>query len=164
MGLLKIIIKPEADKDYLKNAVNYIIKNDDTMYYGGINVCPEKAYKQMRAVKKYFGKTSGNQLVHFIVCFSESIYDYNEVKEYAYQIAEYYKSKYQIIFGVHSEVRSNYTGSVKSQFHIHFIMNSVSFKDGKMYAENRKDVYKFVEHIATVTGDTWWRVKYGDNI
>jgi len=43
-------------------------------------------------------------------------------------------------------------------------MNSVSFKDGKMYAENRKDVYKFVEHITTVTGDTWWRVKYGDNI
>jgi len=27
-------------------AVNYIIKNADTMYYGGINVCPEKAYKK----------------------------------------------------------------------------------------------------------------------
>jgi len=66
----------------------------------------------MRSVKKYFGKTSGNQLVHFVVCFKENICDYNEVVNYAYQIAEYYKSRCQIIFGVHSEVRSNQMGSV----------------------------------------------------
>lgn len=160
MGLLKIISKSDADKGYLKNAVDYITRNIETIYYGGVNICPERAYKQMRKVKKYYGKTGGNQLVHFIVCFDEYVRDMGKTVDYARRIAEYYKSKYQIIFGIHSEVRSNNGGGVKSQLHVHFIMNTVSFKDGRMFAEGKGDIYRFAEHIARVTGDRWWRGLY----
>ena len=67
MGFLKLIVKQNAGKEYLRNAVNYITENADACFYSGINICPERAYKQMRKVKKYYGKTSGNQLVHFVL-------------------------------------------------------------------------------------------------
>ncbi len=160
MGLLKIISKTEADKDYLKNATEYITRNSETIYYGGVNICPERAYKQMRRVKKYYGKTSGNQLIHFIVCFNESVQDIGTAVEYSYRIAEYYKSKYQILFGIHSEVRSNNSGGVKSLIHVHFVVNTVSFKDGRMFAEGKGKIREFAEHISEVTGDERWKAMY----
>ena len=48
----------------------------------------------------------------------------------------------------------------KSWFHVHIVMNSVSFVDGKMFADNKKDIGKFMEHISEVTGDDWWRLGY----
>ena len=39
-------------------------------------------------------------------------------------------------------------------------MNSVSFIDGKMFADNKKDIGRFMEHISEVTGDEWWRLGY----
>ena len=40
MNVLKIITKPNADKGYLKNAIDYVMK-DHGVYYGGFNICPE---------------------------------------------------------------------------------------------------------------------------
>lgn len=50
MGFLKLIVKHNVGKEYLRNAVNYITENADACFYSGINICPERAYKQMRKV------------------------------------------------------------------------------------------------------------------
>lgn len=42
-------------------------------------------------------------------------------------------------------------------------MNSVSFVDGRKYADNRADTYRFLEHIKHVTGDRYWKIRYGAN-
>ena len=155
-----MIIKQDTGKEYLKNAVNYIVDNPVACFYSGINVCPEKAYKQMRNIKKYFGKTSGNQLVHFVVCFNNEVDDLTTAEKYARKIAEYYKSRYQILYAIHQELRLTNSGYAKSWFHIHIVMNSVSFVDGKMFADNKKDIGRFMEYILKVTGDEWWSLLY----
>jgi len=163
MGFLKLIVKQNAGKDYLKNAVNYITENADACCYSGINICPERAYKQMRKVKKYYGKTSGNQLVHFVVCFNNEVNDIAMAEKYARKIAEYYKSRYQILYAIHQELRYTKSGYGKSWFHVHIIMNSVSFVDGKMFADNKKDIVRFINHISKVTGDERWNLRYRDD-
>ena len=105
MGFLKLIVKQNAGKEYLRNAVNYITENADACCYSGINICPERVYKQMRKVKKYYGKTSGNQLVHFVVCFNNEVVDLATAEKYTRKIAEYYKSRYQILYAIHHELR-----------------------------------------------------------
>ncbi len=160
MGFLKLIVKQNAGKEYLRNAVNYITENADACCYSGINICPERAYKQMRKVKKYYGKTSGNQLVHFVVCFNNEVVELATVKKYARKIAAYYKSRYQILYAIHQELRLTKSGYAKSWFHVHVVMNSVSFVDGKMFADNKKGIGRFMEHISEVTGDDWWRLGY----
>ena len=139
-----MIVKKNANREYLKNTVNYIA-NKESVFYSGINICPERAYKQMRKVKKYYGKTSGNQLVHFVVCFNNDVDDLATAERYARKIAEYYKSRYQILYAIHQELRYTKSGYGKSWFHVHIVMNSVSFVDGKMFADNKKrycKVYK----------------------
>lgn len=160
MGFLKLIVKQNAGKEYLRNAVNYITENADACCYSGINICPERAYKQMRKVKKYYGKTSGNQLVHFVVCFNNEVVDLATAEKYTRKIAEYYKSRYQILYAIHHELRLIKSGYSKSWFHVHIVMNSVSFVDGKMFADNKKDIGRFMEYISEVTGDDWWRLGY----
>ena len=160
MGFLKLIVKQNAGKEYLRNAVNYITENADACCYSGINICPERAYKQMRKVKKYYGKTSGNQLVHFVVCFNNEVNDIAMAEKYTRKIAEYYKSRYQILYAIHDELRLTKSGYARSWFHVHIVMNSVSFVDGKMFADNKKDIGRFMEHISEVTGDDWWRLGY----
>ncbi len=162
MGVLKVIVKAEAEKAYLLNCFHYIIQGHTIPgCYGGINVCPERAYQQMLAVKQYYGKTTGNQLVHFVICLNKRIFDDEEALRVAYQIAGYYGDRYQIIFGVHHSDRENSYGQSTSYYHIHMVMNSVSFVDGKMYADNRADTGKFLEHIKQVTRDSHWKIEYG---
>lgn len=162
MGVLKVITKPEAETQYLLHCFQYIISGHTIPgCYGGINVCPERAYQQMLAVKQYYGKTTGNQLVHFVICLNKRIFDDEEALRVAYQIAGYYGDRYQIIFGVHHSDRENSYGQSSSYFHIHMMMNSVSFMDGKMYADNKGDTQKFVQHIKRVTGDYQWKTEYG---
>ena len=162
MGLLKIITKPDADKEYLLNCFRYAIAGHTISgCYGGVNICPELAYQQMMAVKRYYGKTSGNQLVHFVICLNKNVFDEDDALGIACRIAEYYENRYQIIFGVHRNERTGTYGQMTSYLHIHMIINSVSFVDGRMFADNKGDIQKFVKHIKDVTRDYSWKIKYG---
>lgn len=49
---------------------------------------------------------------------------------------------------------------VVSYYHTHLIINSVSFIDGRMFAENKGDISNFVEHIKHVTNDNYWNIYY----
>lgn len=165
MGVLKIITKAEADTDYLLNCFNYVIGGHTVPgCVGGINVYPLQAFMQMMNVKRYFGKTSGNQLVHFIISLDNKVFDPEVALHIAYEIAKYYGDRYQIIFGVHQNPRINRKGRATSYVHIHMIMNSVSFVDGKMYADNKGANYAFADHIKRITDDYNWKVVYGTSV
>lgn len=162
MGVLKIITDSEADNSYLLNCVNYVTGGHTVANcFGGMNICPQQAYMQMMAVKEYYGKTSGNQLVHFIISLDKKVFDSEIALNIAYDAAKYYSSRYQIVFGVHRDSRTRRNGRSSSYLHIHMIMNSVSFVDGKKYAENKGANYDFVDHLKRVTNDNNWKVVYG---
>lgn len=57
------------------------------------------------------------------------------------EIAAYYGKRYQVFFGIHGNTDHR---------HIHFVMNTVSYIDGKKYAEGYDDFFKFREYVNTV--------------
>lgn len=129
------------------NTVNrlceYILGQQKTRgHIGGINVRPETAALEIQAVQHVWRKQNGRQMRHYILSFadSEAIGTY-EALEIAYQVAAYYASDYQIVFGIH--IPQN----LGEHLHIHFGMNAVSFRNGKKYSGGQADYHRFRKHI-----------------
>ncbi len=161
MGILKVIRKPEADAAYLQHAVDYLI-NGHSLLYGGFNVCPERAYEQMQSVKAYYGKTDANQLVHFVISFNSRVWKIGYAEKLARKIAKYYADRYQILYAVHGEVRMNQRGEAANMLHVHMLVNTVDFVDGRVLADDEEAYRKFAEHVAKMTGDRHWKLCFGD--
>ena len=162
MGILKVIRHTNKDLNYLHNAINYVLHGHTAPdNIGSPNTSIFDAYNQMYAVKKYFGKTSGNPLFHFVVVYdAKTAYDVKRAKYLTAKIAEYFAARYQIIWCVHEKAMSKRYGSISSMYHAHFVMNSVSFIDGKMFANSRSEIYHFLEYIKAVTRDSSWTIDY----
>mgnify|MGYP003533521665 FL=1 len=131
MGIVKVKTNSKADNDYLKNCIEYVLSGD-SIYRNGFNIYPWDAYNKMMKVKEYYRKTSGNQLVHIIVSFNAGI-SINKAIEYSKRIGAYYSDKYQIIYAIHYKNRETKRGEVSNSVHVHYILNSVNFKNGKNY-------------------------------
>lgn len=161
MGMLKVIQNTNSSEDYLENAIDYILLKADTVAYGAYGINPLNAYEQMMIVKQYFGKTSGNQLMHFIVSFSRYVSDVKTALYFANRIAQYY-GNYQCVYSVH-EKAVYYNGRIKSLYHVHFIMNSVSFTDGRMFSQSKGEIGQFKKYIEQVTRDKHFKVVYSSD-
>lgn len=149
MGVLKVIRHTDYEQDYLRNAEEYILYGEaDIGCKGSPNTDINTAYIQMLGVKRYYGKTSGNPLFHFIVSYdSRNIWSMDFAVRKTIQIADYFKDRYQVIWCVHHKKEKKNGKHSASLFHAHIMINSVSYADGKMYSGNMSEIYKFREHI-----------------
>ena len=165
MGVFKVIRHTDGGYDYFNNAVNYAVHGHTP--YGNAespNVDIEYAVKQMHYVKKYYDKRSGNPVFHFIVVYNtRTAYNIERAKSITRSIANYFASRYQIVWGIHEKHMSKRYGSVSSMYHAHFVMNSVSYIDGKMFGGSRSEIYAFLEHIKRMSNDNSWTLRYGSN-
>ena len=135
--------------NYLYNALDYLHDKEKQLHLGGFGVDPydlDKTYKQMQFVKNYFHKTQENPLIHFIISFGDEVRKYEKAKAYAVLIGAVFKCRYQLIWAVHQKKRGD------SLFHIHIIMNSVSFVDGKLYDSSKENLSKFCDEVERITG------------
>ena len=74
MVTVKLIRNTYGGEDYLAHLCPYVRNGEKAVYLEGNGVSPyhaDAAYDQMMAVKRYFGKTSGNPLAHFVVSFDD---------------------------------------------------------------------------------------------
>lgn len=149
MGVLKVIRHTDYEQDYLRNAEEYILYGEaDIGCKGSPNTDINTAYIQMLGVKRYYGKTSGNPLFHFVVSYdSRNIWSMDFAVRKTIQIAYYFKDRYQFIWCVHHKKEKKNGKHSASLFHAHIMINSVSYADGKMYSGNMSEIYKFREHI-----------------
>ena len=165
MGIFKIIRNTNDKLYYLYNVLNYtmgIHTDYDKRYSPNVDIY--HAYKQFLLVKKYFGKTSGNPAFHFIVVYdARSTWgdNYERAESMSRSIASYFSDKYQIVYAIHRKPCSKKYGGFSSVYHAHFVMNSVSYIDGTMFAGNRSELYAFLDYIKRVTGDKSWVTQYG---
>ena len=165
MGIFKIIRNTDDGLQYMHNALNYVIgahTDYDKRYSPNVDIY--NACEQFLLVKKYFGKTSGNPIFHFIVVYdakSTCGNNYERAESMSYSIASYFADRYQIVYGIHNKPCYNKYGKCTSLYHAHFIMNSVSYIDGKMFSGNHSEIYAFLNYIERVTGDKSWKIKYG---
>ena len=125
MPNLLIVRNSYPDLESVQRLLNDVLR---TSFYGGYAIDPEQAYDQMRLVKEAYHKTEGVQLKHFLLTFSheEMMHlDFKDLLELGFQVGKVLE-RYQIVYCIHLD--SDY-------IHMHFVMNTVSFEDGKKYSD-----------------------------
>ena len=149
MVYVKLIRQSDAGADYLRNAVSYLENRERAICSGGYGVDPynlNATFSQMMAVKSCFYKTSGNQLIHLIVSFDESVTDIFQAAEYCRTAASYFASQFQVLWCLHQKDRGC------SHFHAHIVVNSVSYINGKMFHSGPMEMNAFASFVGSVTG------------
>lgn len=147
MAVVKIVNKRYYGTTCVANLIDYVTKQNKT--YGligaiGMNPLePKKMIRQMVLVKKIYGKRNGyRQVRHFIVSFSKKEKVTPEMAYFiAYDIAKYYSDCYQICFGVHLDT---------DHLHIHFVQNTVSYIDGRLYSGAFTDTDHLIGFVSNV--------------
>ena len=141
-------------KGYFRNCIDYVYKEkieygEALVLRGGFGVSysnPDHTYNQMYAVKKYFGKTGDNPVMHFIVSFDNTVDDSILARQYMSRIAILFARDYQVIYALHREDQGG------SKYHGHIIINTVNYKNGKLYHSGRKELGELAIAIKNITG------------
>lgn len=100
---------------------------------------------EMQQIAERFRKNKGLRARHWIISFDRWEFNrlgydpYRKLLELAYEIADFYRSDYQILFAVHEDCPEHP--------HVHFVMNTVNFRTGRKYGGKKKDYYDFQKHI-----------------
>ena len=110
-------------------------KTEHEYYVEGINCNPSNARDQFVEVKNCFGKNSGIQAYHGYISFKEE----NISPELAQKIGmefvnELWGKRFQAVVTTHLNTK---------HLHCHFVINSVSFLDGKKLANEEKAWFIF---------------------
>lgn len=115
--------------DYAKN--DY--KTEKQYYVSGINCNPEYAREQMIATKKLYGKTGGIVAFHSYQSFVEGEVTADLAHKIGCELAKrVWGDRFEVVVATHLNT---------NHYHNHFVINSVSFVDGKKYYDNRNSYY-----------------------
>ena len=117
--------------DSIRQVMTYATNPDKTekqFYTTGINCEVKDAVKQMQFVKTLYGKENGILAFHAYQSFNEGEVTPEIAHEIGVKLAnEMWGDRFQVVVSTHLN-----TGHL----HNHFVINSVSFKDGKKYYSN----------------------------
>ena len=118
----------------LDTLIDYAIngeKTEEGYYVSGINCIPNTAYREMTNTKKQFFKTKGIECFHGYQSFDAYEVSANDAHEIGVKLAEeLWGDRYQVIVTTHLNT---------AHVHNHFVLNSVSFVDGKRFCNTKKD-------------------------
>ncbi len=121
--------------DYAENAD----KTDHFCYVTGINCIPEAAAQQMAMTKLRFGKTGGNVAFHAYQSFLPGEVTTDQCHRIGVELArKLWGDRFEVVVATHLN-----TGCL----HNHFVLNSVSFVDGKRY-NDCKATYREFRHLS----------------
>lgn len=103
-------------------------KTEKSLFVSGVNVTPDTAIQKMQQTKIRFGKTDGIIAFHAVQSFKPG----EVTPEIAHSIGvklakEMWGDRFEILIATHLN---------KDHIHNHFVINSVSFIDGKKYYDN----------------------------
>jgi len=103
-----------------------------TQYVTGVNCTPMTARDEMMAVKKRYGKDGGIMAFHGYQSFAPGECTPQMAHEIGVRLAEeLWGSRFQVLVATHLDKAH--------QLHNHFVVNSVSFADGKRYHRSNQD-------------------------
>ena len=112
--------------DSLEDVMNYAVNGEKTekkFYVSGINCNPAIARSEFQIVKEQYGKPGGIIVYHAYQSFSEGEVTPAEAHRIGMEFAKrVWGDKYQVVVATHLNTHC---------LHNHFVVNSVSFRDGK---------------------------------
>lgn len=124
-GLASILAYCKQDKKTLHNGRTLV---------SGINCVAESAFNEMMNTKINHNKTNGRMYYHLFQSFHP---DENLTPETAHEIALKFAKKnfndYEVLVATHID---------REHLHSHFIVNSVSFENGKKYHSDKDEIQK----------------------
>ena len=131
----------DADKDTLEDVIAYASREEATnqrQLISGINCCPKTARTEMLHTKEAFDKESGTIAYHGYQSFQEG----EVTPELAHTIGvrlatELWGDKYEVIVATHVDKASH--------IHNHFVINTVSFVDGRKFHRTKIDYLQMRE-------------------
>jgi hypothetical protein len=130
-----------TDKKYLDDdlgrALEYVAddnKTDKKMYVSAINCPKQRAYEQMMATKRRFGKLGGNVAYHGFQSFATGEVTPEEAHEIGMETArKMWGDEYEVVVTTHLNT---------DNIHNHIVLNSVSFKTGRKFENHISDHFK----------------------
>ena len=131
------VIKVTNSKATLNKAISYITKEQKTeeRLVSGKDCNPSTVLEEMQATKEQFNKLEGRQYSHYVQSFAKTD---NITHQKAHEIGTEWAEKnfkgHEVLIATHQD---------KDHVHNHFIVNSVSFEDGKKFHSCKKDL----EHL-----------------
>ena len=114
-------------------------KTEKQLFVSGINCLPDIAFKEMMITKKEFNKENGIQGFHIIQSFAPGEITPELCHEVGMKFAEeIWGERFEVVVSTHMD---------KHHLHNHFVINSVSFVDGKKY----RDTYNSYAELRNVS-------------
>lgn len=125
------LVFSNPDFQSLQNVLDYIqqdAKTEKQFYVTGINCDPATSCKQMSQTKLQFQKTDGILAFHGYQSFMPGEATPETAHAIGVKLAqELWGSRFEVVVSTHLD---------KHHLHNHFVLNSVSFMDGKRYYDN----------------------------
>ena len=139
---INYIINPEkttnedygkVDYDYLEGKKDYNFKKEKVCYVSTLNCDGNYPYDDMIDTTDYFNKKDGVLAYHGYQSFKEREVTPDIAHEIGVKFAQEMFKDYEVVVATHQNT---------NHIHNHFIINSVSCKDGKKYNNNRTNLAK----------------------
>ena len=132
----------KAEMQALHNVMAYAAdgyKTEKRLYVSGVNATPDTATYKMQQTKLRYGKTDGIIAFHAIQSFKPG----EVTPELAHKIGvefakEMWGDRFEVLIATHLN---------RQHLHNHFVINSVSFADGKKYYDNQEN-YNLMKKIS----------------
>ena len=137
------VFEPEQ---WLENVIHYAVQDRKTVcvdetaevlqrFVSGVNCMPETAREEMMATKAKFGKPGGVVAYHGYQSFAPGEATPEMAHEIGVKLAErLWGSRHEVVVATHLD-KANH-------LHCHFVLNTVSFVDGKKYYRSERDYYQ----------------------
>lgn len=139
---INYIINPEkttnkdygkVDYDFLEGRKDFDFKKEKVCYVSCLNCSEDNPFDDMKDTKDYYCKNDGVLAYHGYQSFKEGEVTPDIAHEIGVKFIEEMFKDYEVVVATHQNT---------NHIHNHFIINSVSFKTGKKYNNNRTNLAK----------------------
>lgn len=145
--VIDYVINPEKtmkDGDYQElhkldgyEKLNY--ETEEECFVSSLNCSTHRPYKDMMLTKELYGKKSGILGYHAFQSFKEGEITPTQAHLIGVKLAEeIWGDRFEVIVSTHTNCK---------HIHNHFVINSVSFKDGKKYHDSR-ETYALIREVS----------------
>ena len=140
--VLNYIENPDKTKEELSDGLKEVLayttqgyKTNEKEYITGINCEPSTSLKQMMNTKLSYNKMDGRLAFHAVQSFKPGEVTPDECHALGVQLAQQmWGNRFEVVVSTHLD---------KDHLHNHFVVNSVSWVDGRKFTNCKKDYKKF---------------------
>ncbi len=131
----------------MRKALDYVMRLDkvkDKINIRGINCDTSNPYFSFLATKQMFNQMKGRHFKHFTLSFAKhQKVDTDVLHKVAEEFLQHKKFKgFQVLYAPHFDTDHR---------HLHFVVNSVNFENGKKYAHSRSELIDLINYANEIS-------------